>query len=128
MLKIIFDILPQLDTSSRQDITRAAIYKSFTRNHFEVESNRLMDNNAHDIPKGYDLESSFYNFSKALAIRMWLLDKTSVETESGNFVDNVSELYQIMEKRETSKNKKSGDAFAKFFSNDKKTSLARAGA
>ena len=128
MLKIIIDILPQLDTSSRQGITRAAIYKSFTRNHFEVESNRLMDNNAHDIPKGYDLESSFYNFSKALAIRMWLLDKTSVETESGNFVDNVSELYQIMEKREPSKNKKSGDAFAKFFSNDKKTSLARAGA
>ena len=128
MLKIIFDILPQLDTSSRQDITRAAIYKSFTRNHFEVESNRLMDNNAHDIPKGYDLESSFYNFSKALAIRMWLLNKTSVETESGNFVDNETALYQMMDKPEPIKNSKSDDAFGMFFSTDKKTSLARSGA
>ena len=124
MLKIIVDILPQLDTSTRQGITRAALYKTFTRNHFEVESNRLMENNAHDIPKGYDLETSFYNFSKDLAIRMWLLEKTSVDTESGNFVTNDNELYQIMEKREPS-SPKSGDTFSKFFALDKKTTLAR---
>ena len=37
-----------------------------------------MENSTEEIPKGLDLETSFYNFSCALAVKMYTLDKTTV--------------------------------------------------
>lgn len=84
MLKIIIDILPDLSAKGDGRITKGSIYKAFTMSHFEKEANRLLENSALDIPKGYDLETSFYNYSKDLAMSMWLQEKTSVESDSGN--------------------------------------------
>ena len=130
MLKIIIDILPQLDKQSEGDITKASIYKAFTTSHFEKEANRLLENSAQDIPKGYDLETSFYNYSKDLAMRMWLLDKTSIESESGNFIVNRSIYKNFHDQQQKEEKSKKSDAksFNEFFATDRRTSLARAGA
>ncbi|MDJ0652090.1 MAG: NACHT domain-containing protein [Simkaniaceae bacterium] len=129
MLKIITDILPQLDEQSGGKITKARIYKAFTTAHFEREGNRLLENNAAEIPRGYDLETSFYNYSKDLALRMWLLDKTSVTSESDNYTIE-REYYEQVAATEgiQQENLKGENHFNRFFQKDSRTSLARAGA
>ena len=79
------------------------------------------------MPKGYDLELSFYNYSKDLAFAMWIKDSTSVESVSGSykFDDNV---YRYKSKKESEKASESSKSFLSYFSNDVRTRLAREGA
>ena len=44
-----------------------------------------MDGNAAEIPKGLDLETSFYHFSISLAIRMFKMEKTTVQAIENQF-------------------------------------------
>ncbi|MDJ0652410.1 MAG: NACHT domain-containing protein, partial [Simkaniaceae bacterium] len=129
MLKIITDILPQLGEQGGGNITKARIYKAFTTAHFEKEANRILENNAAEIPKGYDLEMSFYNYSKDLALRMWLLDKISAKSENANYTIERGDYEKIAAKKGMrQENLQDEDYFNKFFRKDSKTSLARAGA
>jgi len=70
------------------------------------------------LPKGYDLEASFYNYSMDLAVEMWVQDKTSVPAIEYNY------SYPARVKAE--------NKFEKFFkekkAGDDKVRLARAGA
>ena len=54
-----------------------------------------MENESEIVP---DLEKSFYNYSKDLAIRMWLLDKVVVDWESRNYIVDEEEIIQLLEK------------------------------
>ena len=38
-----------------------------------------------DLPQGYDLVKSFYNYTSSLAVDMWISDKQVVAVESQNF-------------------------------------------
>ena len=44
-----------------------------------------MDNKGLIIPPGYDLETSFYHFSLALAIKMYVHNRTSVPAKEYNY-------------------------------------------
>ena len=44
-----------------------------------------MDNEGETIPKGFDLETSFYHYSLDLAIEMFINDKTSVKAIEYNY-------------------------------------------
>ncbi len=71
MLTIIANILPELadyDPATLGPITKSMIYKKFTRKHFTDQARRLMDQETERIPKGYDLETSFYHYSLDLAM------------------------------------------------------------
>lgn len=88
MLTIIMNILPELDknkTSSDEKITKSVIYKTFTHQFFERAQNRILSNESEEIPKGFDIESSFYNFSCALAIKMFLNNKTSIQASENKY-------------------------------------------
>ena len=74
MIEIIVDILPYRKLDLK--LTRASIFKLFTKSLFNREKSRIMENESEIVP---DLEKSFYNYSKDLAIRMWLLDKVVVD-------------------------------------------------
>lgn len=81
MLTIIMNILPELDknkSNSETNITKSVIYKTFTMQYFERSQYRILNNESDSIPKGFDIESSFYNYSCSLAIKMFLYNKTSV--------------------------------------------------
>ena len=127
MLAIIIDIMPHLDAATEGKITRASIYKSFTRQNSEKEIARIMSQNYDIIPQGYDLELSFYNYSRDLAIRMWLMDKVSVQSESSNYVIDMEEILALG-KKNLKKSKAISSEFNKFFAEDAKTFLARKGA
>ena len=73
-----------------------------------------MDNSTEEIPKGLDLETSFYNFSCALAVRMYTQDKTTVTAIENQFPFPLRVVQ--------------ANPFEEFFSNDQKTKLARLGA
>ena len=118
MLKTIVEILPTLSIRNQEQkkvVTIASIYKYSTKKFFDVQENRLLSNE--NIPAGYDLKISFYNFSKDLAITMWINNKTSIDCESVNY----SCEYFNIENKDT-------NPFIRFFLNDPKTKLARAGA
>ena len=70
-----------------------------------------MDNNTEEIPRGLDLETSFYNFSCALAVRMFINEKTTVTAIENQFP------FPQMDVEE--------NPFEEFFVDDQKTSLAR---
>ena len=134
MLKIIIDILPSLSSDVKAKITKSSIYKVFTMKHFETEMNRVLKH-AHDqIPKGFDLEKSFYEFSKDLAVNMFLLDKTSVATEGFSYSLKKKDLNELFSKtseineNQNALSSKESDPFARFFSADAITKLARSGA
>jgi len=73
-----------------------------------------MDNEGVAVPKGYDLETSFYNYSLDIAIEMYLSNKTSVPAIEYNY------SYPA---RVQAENK-----FEKFFKEEIKVTLARSGA
>jgi len=50
MLAIIIDIMPHLDAATEGKITRASIYKSFTKQNSEKEIARIMSQNYDIIP------------------------------------------------------------------------------
>ena len=73
-----------------------------------------MDNSSEEIPKGLDLETSFYNFQCALAVNMYINDKTTVQAIENQYPfprKNIEE-----------------NVFEHFFGDDDKTRLARSGA
>ena len=73
-----------------------------------------MDSAAEEIPKGLDLETSFYNYSCALAVNMFVNDKTTVTAVDSQYPfprKNIEE-----------------NPFEHFFDDDQKTVLARSGA
>ena len=72
-----------------------------------------MDNASEEIPKGLDLETSFYNFSCALAVRMYIANKTTVTA-----IDNQFPFPQAYIEL---------NPFEEFFFDDDKTKLARLG-
>ena len=86
MLKTIIDVLPNLSQAGNSSINKANIYKVFTQKHFDNQSTKIAANEM--IQGGYDLKSSFYEFSKDLAFYMWKEGKTSVDRESVNYVFN----------------------------------------
>jgi len=45
----------------------------------------LIDDFGQNIPKGFDIETSFYHYSLDLAIEMYLNDKTSVKAIEYNY-------------------------------------------
>ena len=102
--------------------------------HFETELNRLLHHSQEQIPKGFDLEKSFYEYSKDLAINMFMLDKTSVVTEGYSYSLKKQDLHQLFSKPNNDpaddklQNFKESDPFSRFFSNDPVTKLARSGA
>ena len=119
MLKTIVDILPTLSKRNQEQkkvVTRASIYKYSTKKFFEVQENRMLSNE--NIPAGYDLKLSFYNFSKDLAFTMWMNNRTSIDGESVNYTSQCLNM----------ESKKDANPFAIFFLNDSKTKLARDGA
>ena len=70
MLAAVVNILPELAeyADNARSITRSMIYKIFTRKHFADQARRLMDQETERIPKGYDLQTSFYHYSLDLAM------------------------------------------------------------
>ena len=46
---------------------------------------RLLGQERENIPKGYDLETSFYHYSLDLAIEMYVNDKTMVPAVENNY-------------------------------------------
>lgn len=75
---------------------------------------RLLGQEKENIPKGYDLETSFYHYSLDLAIEMYVNDKTMVPAVENNYP------YPFPVPK--------SNGFAKFFGDDEKTRLSRAGA
>jgi hypothetical protein len=117
MLTIIMNILPDLEkqkTSKEEQVTKSTIYKTFTKQYQHRQLNKIMDSNAAEIPKGLDLESSFYNFSCALAIRMYKNDKTTVQAVENQFPFPKKYLEP--------------NEFEEFFKDDTMTRLSRQGA
>ena len=134
MLKIIIDILPSLGSDFKSTITKSNIYKVFTTKYFENEMSRLLQHSQDQIPKGFDLEKSFYEYSKDLAVNMYMLDKTSVATEGFSYSLKKNDLNELFTKslntseiKKEAEVKKENDPFARFFSNDPVTKLARSG-
>ena len=74
----------------------------------------MMDNEGESIPKGFDLETSFYNYSLAIAIEMFIQDAVSVKAVEHNYP------YPTRRRIE--------NKFEKFFTDEPKVSLARRGA
>jgi len=109
--------MPELEkqkTSGEEGITKSAIYKTFTKQHFIAQACRMMDNESDRIPKGFDLETSFYNYSLDIAIEMFIQDAVSVKAVEYNYPYPT---------RKNIENK-----FEKFFTDDPKVSLAQRGA
>jgi len=73
-----------------------------------------MDNKGDPVPKGFDLEASFYNYSLDISINMFLENKTSIPAIESSY------QYPSLESH--------SNPFAKFFVDDVKTRLARSGA
>ena len=92
------------------------VYENFTRYQFETILDAILADNPTDIPQGYDLFMSFYNYSCNLAITLWLENKTSCSVQSNNF--------PFPKNMETALDKK----FSSLFKYDARTRYARAGA
>ena len=72
-----------------------------------------MDNKGDPVPKGFDLEASFYNYSLDIAVNMYLENKTSIPA--------IESSYQYPSLRGHD------NPFVKYFVDDVKTRLARSG-
>ena len=96
-------------------INRGMLYEIFTEQHFQREAEKLQKNEK-DIPSGFDLRKSSREFSKDLASEMFLHKKTSIQTESFNYVMKIG-------------NDKQKGPFERFFRDkDSRVRLARKGA
>ena len=115
MLTIISQSLPELvKRGENSNVSRAKLYQVFTTEHFKSKARKL-ETSQKDIPKGFDLERSFKEYSEDLAIELFLHRKLAVETESSSYVKKRS-------------NKETKNEFERFFDlKDKKAQLAREG-
>lgn len=66
-------------------VSRAKLYQVFTSEHFKKKARRI-EKSEKDIPKGFDLEKSFKEYSEDLAVELFLHHRISVETESSSYV------------------------------------------
>jgi hypothetical protein len=62
-----------------------AVYDTFTKNLFANNLTNILNTNPTDLPHGYDLYSSFYNFSCNFAITLWIKDQSFCQIEGSNF-------------------------------------------
>lgn len=86
MLTIISQSLPELvSKGDSNNVSRARLYQVFTSEHFRKKARRIEKTNR-EIPKGFDLERSFKEYSEDLAIELFLHKRLSVETESSSYV------------------------------------------
>ena len=92
-----------------------AVYDTFTRNVFSDKLDEILNNNPLDLPHGFDLFSSFYNFSCNFAITLWL--------ENASFCRIEGASYPFPKR-----NPSASDArFNTLFSTDTRTRYARMG-
>ena len=78
MLSMILEILPTLETEVHNDfednmeqVAMYKIYEQYTRRIFEKSMRKTLAGRPSNLPQGYDLIQSFYNYSCGLAVQMW---------------------------------------------------------
>lgn len=114
MLKILGQTLPKL---TENNINRSELYRLFSIIHFEEEQKRLLKTG--NVPLRTNLIESFYQYSKDLAVNMFIRGVSSINAKPHNY-----QMSGILE-NETKK----PNVWDRFFeSHDPLTKLARQGA